>query len=146
MAIGYNGPERRQSKRVRVNLSVMYRTKGALDVCIQTERGEFSATMVDIGEGGLAILTGAELDRSSLIWVKFTLLKPNENQVSFDFFGLVECLGEIRDTTLLSDGCYRVGIAFTRIDEDCKKDIARFIQCLGIGVTAERNGERSDAI
>jgi c-di-GMP-binding flagellar brake protein YcgR len=124
----------------------MYRAEGSLEVCIQTERGEFAATMVDIGEGGLAILTGAELDLSSLIWVKFTLLKPNGNQVSFDFFGLVECLGEIRDTTSLSDSYYRVGIAFTRIDEDCKKDIARFIQCLGSGVTAGRNGERNDEI
>jgi c-di-GMP-binding flagellar brake protein YcgR len=139
MAIDYNGPERRQSRRVRVSLSVMYSTEGPLEVRIQTERGEFAATMVDICEGGMAILTSAKLDVPSLIWIKFTLLRPNGNQVSYEFFGLVECLGEVRNTTVLNENFYRAGIAFMQIDEDCKKDIAHFIQCVASGVPADGN-------
>ena len=112
----------------------MYSTEGPLEVRIQTERGEFAATMVDICEGGLAILTGANLDVPSLMWIKFTLLKPNGNQVSYEFFGLVECLGEVRNATPLSDNYYRAGIAFMQMNEDCQKDITHFIQCVGSGM------------
>lgn len=139
MAIDYNGPERRQCKRIRVSLSVIYSTEGPLEVRIQTEQGEYAASMVDICEGGLAILTSAKLDVPSLIWIKFTLLRPNGNKVSYEFFGLVECLGEVRHTTPLNESFYRVGIAFMQIDEDCKKDIMHFIQCITSEVLLEGN-------
>ncbi len=133
----YSGPERRHFRRIRVSLSVMYSTEGPLEIRIQTEQGEFAATMVDICEGGLAILTGVHLDVPSLIWIKFTLLKPNGNKVSYEFYGLVECLGEVRNATPLNENFYRAGIAFMQIDEGCRTDISHFIQCVSSGAPLE---------
>ncbi|MDD2703693.1 MAG: PilZ domain-containing protein [Candidatus Omnitrophica bacterium] len=144
MDVEYNGPERRQFKRVRTSLNVMFSTEGPLEISIKNERGEFAATMVDICEGGFSILTGVKLDVPSLIWIKFTLLRPNGNKVSYEFFGLVECLGEVRDTISLSDTCYRAGIAFMQIEDECRKAIEHFIQCVESGGARDKNGENAN--
>ncbi len=53
----YNGAERRRFKRYKINLIVVYRKDEPLDVTIVDGENEQKASMLDISEGGMSILT-----------------------------------------------------------------------------------------
>lgn len=121
----YSGPERRKHKRVRVSLSVVFRKNDELDVKIFTEGKEAVASIVDIGEGGIAILTDLNVAVSTVLWVKFTLAKTEKPSVSY--YGSIEVLGKVMSSMLTKAGPYRLGIAFQQIDDTTARQIFNFV-------------------
>lgn len=88
---------------------------------------EVSALMADLSEEGMAILTDYDIPVSALLSIKFTLINAyaydDNNRVH-----AVEMQGEVRNNVLLETKEYRIGINFTRINEQSKRAIADFIK------------------
>ena len=119
----YPGSERRKIKRVRVSLSVIYRVNEPLTVRLLTAEREIRATMLDLSEEGMAILTDYDVPVSTILLMRFTLFRVDKDDVSF--YGPLEITGEVRDN-VKKDGECRVGIRFLKIEEDDKREVANF--------------------
>ncbi len=122
----YSGAEKRQFRRARVSLTVVYRANEPLSVRMLTADKEIQATMVDLSEGGMAILTNYSVPESTVLAMRFTLFKVNKEEVSF--YGPVSITGEVRYSTMIDKDFYRVGICFTEIDERDRREIADFVK------------------
>ncbi len=121
----YLGSERRKFKRVELGLTLIYRKDAPLEVNVRSSDMESRAKMLDLGEGGLSILTGVNIPLSTVLWIKFTLSKIENKSVSY--YGNMELLGEVRYCTAVGDNNYRVGISFINVKNNVKVDIANFV-------------------
>lgn len=119
----FPGSERRRSKRVRVSLSVIYRVNEPLTVRLLTADREIKATVLDLSENGMAIITDYDIPPVTQLLIRFTLFKVEREDVSF--YGPVEIVGEVRYNTK-RDGECRVGINFIKIEEEDKREISNF--------------------
>ena len=123
MENAFLGDERRKSKRVRVSLSVIYRVNEPLTVRLLTANKEIKASILNLSDGGIAILTDYDVPVGTVLIMRFTLFKIDNEDVSF--YGPVEITGEVRYNTKEEGQC-RIGVQFTKIDEDDKKEIVNF--------------------
>ncbi len=121
----YSGQERRRFKRVKLGVSLVYRKDAPMDVNVRSSNIESKAKMLDLGEGGLAILTDVNIPVSTVLWVKFTLSKAENKSVSY--YGNMELLGEVRYSVPVEGNNYRLGISFVNIKEKLKVDITNFM-------------------
>ncbi len=122
----YSGSERRRFKRVRVSLTVFYRVNEPLTVRMMTKDREIKATIVDLSEGGMAVLTDYALPEATVLFIRFTLFKVDKEDVTF--YGPVEITGEVRYNNLVDRDVYRLGISFTKITEQDKMEITNFVK------------------
>lgn len=123
----YTGNDRRRSKRIKVpSLIVFYRKDEPLEVRVRTLEKESQASMIDISEGGVSILSEVNMVVGTNISIRFTLSKIEKESVGF--FGRIEVAGEVRNSVLVEKDSYRVGIAFINLDEVSKREIANFVQ------------------
>ncbi len=123
----YPEKERRKFKRVKVKLIVIYRKDAPLDVTIHDGNKELKATMLDISEGGISILTEADIPVSTIILIRFTLIKTDKDHA--DFYGNMELRGEVRYNRLMVKS-HRVGICFLDICDADRHNIADFVQTI----------------
>jgi c-di-GMP-binding flagellar brake protein YcgR len=122
----YPDNDRRKFRRVRINLTIIYRVDEPLSARLVVGGKEIEAAMVDLSEGGMSILTNYNLPASTNILIRFTLFKVDKRDVSF--YGPVEIKGEVRYCSALSKNEYRLGICFTKIEEKDKLEIRNFVE------------------
>jgi c-di-GMP-binding flagellar brake protein YcgR len=125
----FSGAERRKAKRLRVNLSILFRLDQSSKVRMFVEEQEIRATMVDLSETGLALLTNVDLPDRALLAMKFTLFRVEPDDVSF--YGPIEIVGEVRYRQQLTPQEFRVGIVFSRIEDADKQEIGQFVKVTG---------------
>ncbi len=135
MTDGYKGPERRKYKRHKVKLTVMFRKDASIEARLRLGEQESEATMIDLSEGGVSILAGADIPEGTPLWIKFTLARTEKEGVNF--YGSVELSGEVRDKIAIGHG-YRLGIAFKKVDETCRKEIIDFLNLVESCITPPR--------
>lgn len=122
----FAGSERRKSTRLRVNLSILFRLDQSSKVRMFVEEREIRATMVDLSESGLALLTNLDIPEHALLAMKFTLFRVETDDVSF--YGPIEISGEVRYRQQLTPQEFRVGIVFVRIADADKQEISQFVK------------------
>jgi len=120
------GKDSRKFKRLRVNLSVIYRIDRPSSVRLMIGNREIRATMLDLSEGGLSLLTNYNIPVSSLLFIKFTLFKVENDDVSF--YGPMSIEADVRYNIPLGGEEYRVGVRFNRIKNQDKSEIGNFIK------------------
>jgi c-di-GMP-binding flagellar brake protein YcgR len=113
MANTYCGPERRQSKRERMNCTVIYRVDQPLDTRFSLHGQDIHAKMVDISQNGMAMVTDRDIPIATVLSMRFTLLKVKDELIKFS--APMEITGEVRSNTLLTDSQRRLGIFFTKM-------------------------------
>ncbi|MFA6217576.1 MAG: PilZ domain-containing protein [Candidatus Omnitrophota bacterium] len=121
----FTGKDRRRHKRVKLSLTVVYRTKEPLEVRLKNEEREFQASLSDISEGGTCIITDVNIAVGTILWIRFTL--AHVEQVKVNFFGTIEMLGEVRYNNPIKKNLYRLGISFTNVKDSFKHEIANFV-------------------
>ena len=122
----YSGLEKRQFKRARVSLTVVYRANEPISLRMLTSEKDIQATMVDLSEGGMAILANYSMPVSTVLLIRFTLFRVNKEDVSF--YGPVSITGEVRYNTMIDKDLYRIGICFTKIEEKDRCEITDFVK------------------
>ncbi len=128
MAEEPKGSERRQFKRYSVNLTVSYREREPLDVRVKTADRETQATMVDIGEGGMCILTDLNVAVATVLFIRFALMETEQEGTRY--YGTVEVNGKVCYNIAAGNGMYRLGIAFSNLDEIDRFEIRHFLEII----------------
>lgn len=118
--------DNRKYKRLRVNLSVIYRINKPTTLRMMVGNKEIRSTMLDLSEGGLSLLTDTNIPLSAVLLIKFTLFRVEEEDVSF--YGPMEIMGEVRYNMPLGGSEYRLGISFQRISKQDQVEIANFVR------------------
>ncbi len=113
MVNNYAGTERRTSKRMRVNCTVIYRANQPVDTRFALHGEDIHAKMLDISQNGMALVTDQDIPIFTVLSMRFTLLKVDEKLVKFS--GPMDITGEVRSNTVLADKKHRLGIYFTKM-------------------------------
>lgn len=92
---------------------------------MQIENQEIRATMIDLSEGGVSILTSHDIPEGTVLSMKFTLFRVDNDDVSF--YGPMDIVGEVRYHHALANNEYRLGILFRKVEEEDRGEIANFI-------------------
>ncbi|MDD1778551.1 MAG: PilZ domain-containing protein [Candidatus Helarchaeota archaeon] len=124
----YSGVERRKYRRVKVNLTIVYRKNESPNVRIRDDKGENDAAMVDIGEGGIAIITTVNVLVGTELLIRFTLVEAAGEKGGF--YGDFELLGKVTSNITVDKDSYRLGIVFLNIDDRIKGNIANFVNTI----------------
>jgi hypothetical protein len=124
-----NGSEQRRFKRMKINLSVVFRLARPAAIRLLVGNKEVRATMLDLSEGGLSVLTNYDIPKSTSLLIKFTLFKVENDDVSF--YGPMEIIGEVRYNMPLGGNEYRLGIYYKKIKSQDKIEIANFLKVKG---------------
>lgn len=127
MESGYSGSERRKSERVRVNITVAYQIEKPISIKMLVGEEEVEATIVDISEGGLAILTKHDLPIDTLLLVEFMLIRIDK-ETNFKYYESIKIKGEVKSSVLLAEDKYRLGVSFKNLEEESKFKIAAFVR------------------
>jgi c-di-GMP-binding flagellar brake protein YcgR len=131
----FNGPERRKYRRYKVKLTVLFHKDASVEARLRAGEKESEATMIDLSEGGLSILTGTDVSEGTTIWVKFSLTRVENECVNF--YGSIELRGEVRNKVQIGHG-YRLGISFQKVDERNRREIVDFLNLVESCITPKR--------
>lgn len=115
----YSGMERRNYKRVRMNCTVIYRINEPPVSRFVMRGKDIEAKMVDIGQGGMAMVTSLDIPVSTVLSMRFALLNVDREVVKFS--GPLEATGEVRSNALLEKNEHRLGIYFTEMKKINKR-------------------------
>ena len=113
MVEAFQGEERRTNKRLRMNCTVIYRVNEPVTARFMMAGRDIQAKMLDISQKGMAMLTDYDIPQSTVLSMRFTLLKVKPDVVNFS--GPMEIIGEVRSNTLEEDNNHRLGIYFTKM-------------------------------
>ncbi len=119
----YSGVEKRKYKRVLVNFNLRYRIQEPLRFIMLIGDKEVNAVMIDLSEGGMAIVTNYSVPVGTELALKFTLVYPRDQERSDD---IVVVLGRVTYCTPM-DKANRIGISFTRISKQQVSTIVEFV-------------------
>jgi len=136
MAEPLSNRERRKHERLKVEFTLNYRVDSPLEVRMSIGwDSEVDALMVDLSEGGMAILTSCDIPVSSVLSINFTLINltaiEDEERIK-----TLSITGEVRSNFTVDKTDRRLGIKFTQISQKDKEAIAEFVR-----MTLNRNTE-----
>lgn len=109
----YGGAERRNSKRVRMNCTVIYRTNEPPVSRFTMKGRDIEAKMIDIGQGGMAMVTNLDIPVSTVLSMRFALVNVDKEIVKFS--GPLQVTGEVRSNAPLEKNEHRLGIYFKKV-------------------------------
>jgi len=123
-----SGRERRKFERLRVDFILNYRVDTPLEVRMSIGwDSEVDALMVDLSEGGMAILTSCDIPVSSVLSINFTMINltavSDENRIK-----TLSIAGEVRSNFAVDKTDRRLGIRFVQISQKDKEAIADFVR------------------
>ena len=113
MSNAYPGDERRKNKRLRMNCMVIYRLNEPPTTHFVMRGEDIEAKMIDISQGGMAMVTNYDIPVTTVLSMRFTLLKVNKEAVTFT--GPMEVTGEVKSNVYLEKDEHRLGIYFTKV-------------------------------
>lgn len=123
----YSGEDRRRFQRLDLNIIVIYRVDEPASVRVQIGEKDVEATMLNLSEGGIGLITKYNIPVWTFLFIKFTLSRMDKNGL-VRFFGPMAIKGEVRSNVLLERDEYRLGISFTQMDREDKITIADFVK------------------
>jgi c-di-GMP-binding flagellar brake protein YcgR len=109
----YSGMDRRDYKRVRMNCTVIYRINEPPVAHFVMKGKDIEAKMIDIGQGGMAMVTSLDIPVSTVLSMRFALVNVDKEAVKFS--GPLEVTGEVRSNSLLEKNEHRLGIYFKKM-------------------------------
>lgn len=105
--------EKRDHKRIRINCTVIYRSNEPPVSRFVMSGKDIEAKMIDIGQGGMAMVTRADIPVSTILSMRFALLNVDKEIIKFS--GPLEVTGEVKSNTPLEGNEHRLGIYFTKM-------------------------------
>jgi len=124
---GYSGSEKRKSRRLRANFTLIYQVNKSPTVVMNVGYGsEIEGLMLDLSEGGMSMLTNYDIPKSTVLSIKFTLI--NRALEGDSRIIKINMLGIVCNNALSENEEHRLGIQFSDISEKDRKAIADFIK------------------
>lgn len=123
----YEGPERRESARVKTDFPILYEVDPRSRVLLIINRTLFDAIAKNISEGGIAILTNVDLPVDASVNVNLTLYNIKEADLWKRIKRIkVDC--RTRYSSPTPDGAYMVGLQFLNLSEEDRRFIANYVK------------------
>lgn len=122
----YSGEDRRRFKRLDLNITVFYKVHEPLHIKLMVGDKEIEATILNISEGGIGLLTHYNIPTWTALFIKFNLSRMNKLGI-IKTYGPMNIKGEVRSNVSLEKDEYRLGICFIDIDPKDKTTIADFV-------------------
>jgi len=120
------GQDRREHKRVEVSFAITYTIKKPVSIRMDFRGAEVYALMLDLSEGGMAVITGYEIPHEALLSTKFILINLHFNAEGRT--KIIKAAGEVRYSILFEKNDYRLGIRFSQISQEDKDAISNFVK------------------
>lgn len=120
------GRESRRSRRIKVNLSVIYQPTQPVGIRLLIKNKEVTASILDLSDSGISVLTNYDILVNTPLLIKFTLFSIENNDVCFS--GPMKIEGVVRHNMPLGGNKYRLGIYFKKINSRDKTEIINFIK------------------
>ena len=123
----YSGQDRRRFQRLDLNITIIYRIHEPLVLRVQFGDKEIEATMLNLSEGGIGLITSYNIPANTVLFIKLTLSRMNEREqiVCYDPMAV---MGKVCSNAMLEKNEYRIGIYFTRIDQKDRDEIRNFVK------------------
>ncbi|MCG8431943.1 MAG: PilZ domain-containing protein [Candidatus Omnitrophica bacterium] len=121
----YRGPERRRFQREKAHFLINFAITQPPEVIMRVGQKSVEAVMLDLSEGGLALVGVHEVSPGAKVEMKWTLINPHA--VAEDRIRDFILSGEVRDCTMLKDHEYRLGITFLDAGGGDRKAIREFV-------------------
>lgn len=113
MENAYSSIDRRNYKRVKMNCTVIYRINEPPVTHFVMKGKDIDAKMVDISQGGMAMVTSLDIPVSTVLSMRFALLNVDKEIVKFS--GPLEVTGEVKSSAPVEKNEHRLGIYFTKM-------------------------------
>ncbi|MCK4518814.1 MAG: PilZ domain-containing protein [Candidatus Omnitrophica bacterium] len=128
MKQNYSNMEKRKSERVEVSFTVTYRVNKPPTIFMLVGGKEVCALMMDLSEGGMALLTEYEMPAGTELSIKFTLINFEADKEHYVW--LMEIVGKVIYCGPGEKGESRLGINFTQIEKKDRAAIADFVKTI----------------
>ena len=122
----YAGPDRRKYERVKANFLVIYRVNEPVEVIMIIGSEVKTGIMSDLSEGGMALTTTYNIPFLTLLIMNFTLI--NTRIYDSNRIRTIHIRGQVRYSVPQGGKLCRLGIQFTKISNDDKEAINRFVE------------------
>jgi c-di-GMP-binding flagellar brake protein YcgR len=109
----YVGQERRGNKRLRMNCTIIYRVNEPVSTRFIMHGKDVEARMLNVSQGGMAMVTNYDIPVATVLSMRFTLLKVDKEIINFS--GPLQVTGEVRSNILAEKDEHRLGICFTKV-------------------------------
>ncbi len=119
--------ERREFKRLKVNITIVYRVNKPSHIRVLIGEEEVEAVTLDLSQGGMSILTKYDIPVFAVLSIEFMIYNIDEFN-KFRFYKSIKVIGEVRSNIPGENNDYRIGIVFTKIDPEDKLEIANFVR------------------
>ena len=113
MENAYTNTDRRNYKRIRMNCTVIYRMNEPPVTHFIMKGKDIDAKMIDISQGGMAMVTSLDIPVSTVLSMRFALLNVDKEIVKFS--GPLEVTGQVKSSAPLEKNEHRLGIYFTKM-------------------------------
>lgn len=123
--------DQRKFERRSINITITYQIDKPLHVKVKFGDEEIEATTLDLSEAGMAIVTQNDIPVSTLINIEF-MIHESDQQTNFTLYKSIKVKGEVKSNNFLAENKHRLGIHFRQIEDEDKKELARFVN-LGLG-------------
>lgn len=126
MAEKYNGPDRRKHTRVKANFLVIYRINEPVEVIMIVGSQVKTGVMTDLSEGGMALSTTYNIPTLTTLLINFTLI--NTHIHGANRIKTMDIRGRVCYSVGMNEKLYRLGIEFTKINQEDKSAINKFVE------------------
>ena len=113
--------EKRKFKRKKISMVVTYHDNMVLDIRMHRGKRDYEATMIDLSEEGMAILTDMNLPKAALMTVKFSLADSKDRGVRIALL-----TAKVMYSEAVTEGRFRVGIQFQDLNKENRERLKAF--------------------
>lgn len=121
-----NDIEKRKFKRKKISIAVTYQDNTVLDIRMRRGKRDYEATMIDISEEGMGLLTDMDLPKGAMMMVKFSMADNKDKSANPK--GVALLTAKIMYSEAAGPGRFRVGIEFRDVNKENRERLRTFCQ------------------
>lgn len=122
----YDGPERRQFERKRAHFITSYKIMQPPEVVMHMGTRHIDSVMLDLSEGGLALITKYIVPVDTMMRMEWTLINPHATHADRVRKFVID--GRVRTCLKIGEDEYRLGIIFLDVGEGDREAISEFVK------------------
>ena len=121
------GKDRRIFKRIYASFGLMFNVRSPFEVRVQFGEKDVDAIAVDIGEGGIGMLTNGVIPIGTRVELKFKIFNDSVHELEGSYRSF-ELQGDVRYSVVTKESDYRLGVQFGSVTEEERKFLIDYVR------------------
>lgn len=121
---------RRRNIRMNVDMPVRFSVEYPSFLHILFDGKQIEAKTINIGEGGMALITDHFIPKNAELLVKFSLDSKDQVNLNIPNSKHLRLDADVRSISAINDNEYRMGVAFFKKTVEAKRELNRFIKVI----------------